>query len=129
MKIHKKYYRAEKIVKMLKKAVHFIDLHDADVGCYSNGRENGFCLKLFEGSKFLVIAFSEYRKSDDIVVYIGDSFSDFEMQGNIPSESVYENKKMFGDEERAVEYIVSLIKGFKNESSNKVRTNYQSTSK
>lgn len=129
MKIHKKYYRAEKIVKMLKKAVCFLNLHDATVGCYSNGRENGFCLRLFEGNKFLVIAFSEYRSSDDIVVYIGDSFADFEMQGNVPSDEVYENKKMFGDEEQAVEYIVSKIKGFKNESSNKVRTNYQSTSK
>lgn len=105
------------MVTLLKKAVFFIDLSDASLGCYSNGRENGFCLKLFEGGDLLAIAFSEYRNSnddnfDDIVVYVG-GWMDFEMQGNVPSEEVYENKKMFGSEEQAVEYIVTQIKEFK----------------
>jgi hypothetical protein len=128
MKIYKKFNRAEKMVKLLKKAVFFIKLNDASLGCYSNGRENGFCLKLFEGGNLLAIAFSEYRKSDDIVVYVG-GWTDFEMQGNVPSEEVYENKKMFGSEEEAVEYIVKQIKGFKNESSNKASKNLQSITK
>ena len=57
---------------------------------YQNGRETGFCL--CRGTRKVV--FAEFRRSDDIVVYFGKSL-EFDMRGNIPRESVYEDKSLF----------------------------------
>lgn len=70
------------------------------------------------------IAFAENRSSDDIVVYIDKEF--FDMQGNLPTEFAHKNRKMFRSEEEAVEYIVSKIEEFKNESSALSQIHHQS---
>lgn len=62
----------------------------ARVEPYQNGREHGWCL--YRGSN--VVAFSENRNSDSIVIYFG-KFVDFSMAGNVPSEEVYRRKKFF----------------------------------
>jgi hypothetical protein len=39
---------------------------------YDNGREQGFCLRF----GFFAVSFSEYRSSDDLVVYAGEGFGE-----------------------------------------------------
>lgn len=71
---------------------------------YSNGREQGFALLRAN----LKVVFSENRRTDDVVVYAGKS-SDFSMQGNVPSEEVYKNKRLFSHYESAASYIKSSL--------------------
>jgi hypothetical protein len=61
---------------------------------YMNGREEGFCLKTSSEHNFKAVAFSENRNSDDIVIYCGEA-TDFSLQGNVPSEEIYNKKKYF----------------------------------
>lgn len=58
---------------------------------YVNGREVGWCISTFMTR---MVAFSENRNSDSIVVYSGDVF-DFSMQGHVPTEKMYRNSVMF----------------------------------
>jgi hypothetical protein len=58
---------------------------------YQNGREHGWVLYNVTGEG---VAFAENRNSDDIVVYLGTR-SEFEMQGNVPSERVWKDRRMF----------------------------------
>ena len=61
---------------------------------YLNGRENGFSLhRLFTGEK--MVAFSENRNSDSIVLYTGDR-TDFSMQGNVGNDATWKRRRMFG---------------------------------
>lgn len=63
------------------------------VEAYVNCREQGFSIKnYFKGDK--QVSFAENRNSDDIVVYFGDRI-DFSMQGNVPSEKAYGNRRYF----------------------------------
>lgn len=65
---------------------------------YENGREHGWAIS---SSRLLKqVCFAEFRRSDDIVVYFGHS-SDFNPQGNIPNEDVYNNKAMLPYEQAA----------------------------
>ncbi len=73
---------------------------------YLNGRESGFAIYNFRTDKKLV--FSEYRKSDEVVVYEGRSL-DFSMQGNVPSESTYDKAQFFSEVEKAAVHIVNKI--------------------
>jgi len=70
---------------------------DCTVEAYSNGREQGYSIICWSSEnvvKMLRVCFSEYRNSDDIVVYCG-KHSDFSMAGNVPNDEVYANKKFF----------------------------------
>lgn len=58
---------------------------------YQNGREHGWSLY---GPNYCQVAFSEYRNSDDIVVYAGKG-NVFSMQGNVPIQEVWEARNMF----------------------------------
>ncbi len=75
------------------------------VESYSNGREQGLSIGHVSGKK---ISFSEYRRSDSIVVYIGSNFS---MQGNVPPESVYQAATHFGfgEYDKAATFIVEAM--------------------
>ena len=87
------------------------------VEAYSNGREQGFCL--VNCDKEVKIAFSENRNSDDLVVYVGKSSHfdgvGFDMQGNVPNEGVYANKKFFRYDQldKAADFISKTIGGLK----------------
>lgn len=59
---------------------------------YLNGREQGFAVESKARFPSHKVAFSEFRNSDSIVLYFG-VHADFNMQGNTPSESVYEKKE------------------------------------
>lgn len=64
---------------------------------YCNGRERGWCITVFKNkakNKIKQVVFSEFRNTDEIVVYCG-KVGDFTMAGNVPSDKVYDNKTFF----------------------------------
>jgi hypothetical protein len=76
---------------------------------YVNCREQGFALASCDDRK---VAFSEFRRSDDIVVYFGKR-ADFAFNTNIPSDEVYESAKFFRFDkiEQAAKFIVKYLEG------------------
>lgn len=78
---------------------------------YLNGRECGFAIRITNniGSDKKIV-FSETRRSDKIVVYVGRS-TDFSMEGNSPSDEVYKNARYFPCLEfaKAAEFIVEQM--------------------
>jgi hypothetical protein len=79
------------------------------VESYVNCREQGFALASCDSRK---VAFSEFRRSDDIVVYFG-SREDFAFNTNIPNEEVYESAKFFRFDKaaQAAKFIVKYLEG------------------
>lgn len=78
---------------------------------YSNGREQGYSLLDSEGVwPMKKVAFSESRTTDKVVVLCGTA-NDFDMQGNIPSDSVYKNRKLFLPTEidKAAQFIIDYL--------------------
>ena len=75
---------------------------------YVNCREQGFSVRRFAFD--VQVSFSEYRKSDDIVVYSGKR-NEFSMQGNVPDDEVYKGAKFFPclDVKAAAEFIVKFL--------------------
>jgi len=75
---------------------------------YVNCREQGFALCSNNNRK---VAFSEYRRSDEIVVYYGKR-KDFAFNTNIPSDKVYENAKFYAPKqiESAARFVVNCLK-------------------
>jgi hypothetical protein len=68
-----------------------------DVEAYENGREHGYYLEMWRTARTKqawAVSFSEYRTSDDIVVYFGKS-EDFDNEGHVPTQLVWENMKTF----------------------------------
>jgi hypothetical protein len=65
------------------------------VESYANGREQGYCICGSRNGETIGIAFAEHRNSDNIVVYVGEGYSAFSMQGNTPSQKVWEDSKFF----------------------------------
>lgn len=77
------------------------------VEAYVNCREQGFALSSHDNAK---VAFSEFRRSDDIVVYTG-ARADFAFNTNIPGEEVYESARFFryNQHEAAAKFIVKFL--------------------
>ena len=77
---------------------------------YANGREQGFALSDWSNPISRKVAWSEWRCSDDIVVYFGFE-KDFERNTNIPSDLVYKKAKFFepGEYREAAKFIVSYL--------------------
>jgi hypothetical protein len=61
---------------------------------YQNGREHGWALSAFGDMTNKKAVFSEYRNTDEIVLYTGKGV-DFSMQGNVPSDKAWGNKNFF----------------------------------
>lgn len=74
------------------------------VQSYSNGREQGFSVQAGDTR----ISFAEFRRTDDIAVYIG-SFLKFSMQGNVPDEETYRKAEFIssGKSDRATEKMAA----------------------
>lgn len=90
---------------------------DAYVKVYDNGREQGYMLKVShkKNTDQLTIAFSEWRGSDEIVVYNSKVLGDG--SGSMISDEFYKSKKFFDWDcrEDARDYIFSLIETFQKE--------------
>lgn len=78
------------------------------VQSYANCREQGFCLHLDTDH---TVAFAEWRRSDEIVVYFGGR-KDFDMNTNIPSEEAFENARFFNphEYEKAAKFIMKYLR-------------------
>jgi hypothetical protein len=115
-----KLNRAKKVLAYVNKHLPSRIRKQGWIEAYSNGREQGLHIKFYGGVATTVsFSFSEYRNSDDIVVYTGEQTSvmRFAMQGNVPNEEIYKNKMFFNTkgnksgEEQAGEYIVKTVMG------------------
>lgn len=60
---------------------------------YLNGRESGYAIA--DWHRDYKAVFSEFRRSDSIVVYLGKT-TDFSMQGNSPNDEVYKDMNLYG---------------------------------
>lgn len=109
MKIYTRNDGAARKVLAVVKALAKQSKDDSIVECevYSNCREQGFALATCEARK---VAFSEFRRSDEIVVYFG-ARSDFAFNTNIPSDEVYEKAKFFRFNEgmKAAKFIIKYL--------------------
>jgi hypothetical protein len=79
---------------------------DVCIETYQNGREQGLCVWNLDLNKSAYI--SEYRNSDEIVVYIGSRIC---MQGL--SDAHYKNARFFRSVDEAVKYIEENNSGSK----------------
>jgi hypothetical protein len=84
---------AKRILAQVEKFSGETELH---LEAYANGREQGFSVANFNTDKVKRVAFSEYRNTDQIVVYWG-VYSDFSNAGNCPNAEIYKNANFFGD--------------------------------
>lgn len=80
---------------------------------YKNGRENGWALHSNSSSSTALdrkVVFSEYRNSDQIVIYQG-RMQDFDVSGNVPDEACYQTKVFFdaGQIEKAARHILDYL--------------------
>lgn len=111
---HGKMYQAFGVLESLIKKHPEIDSENSSffVGAFANCREQGFSIEHYTTKK--QVCFSEYRSSDSIVVYAGDS-SDFDYRSNMPLESslVWNSSKHFSCEEydQAADFILEHILG------------------
>ena len=78
------------------------------VEVYANCREQGFALSSCGARK---VAFAQYRRSDDIVVYFGKQ-EDFAFNTNIPTSEVYEEAQFYSPRQikAAARAIVRYLK-------------------
>ena len=86
------------------------NLCSISVESYSNGREQGLYLINQEDKS---IAISQFRNSDDIVVYWGN-MDDFDMWGNIPRNELLETQTQFFKRKnilRASQFIFNYFNG------------------
>lgn len=83
---------------------------DLYLEAYANGREQGYSIMNFRGKEYRRVAFSEFRRSDDLVVYFG-KHTEFSMQGNVPSDKVYTDARFFDSNKigEAAQAIVAYL--------------------
>lgn len=62
---------------------------------YTNGREQGWAVYVGNGLGS-VACFSEFRNSDDIVMYLGEKDERFERNTNTPTDRAYNAKRFVG---------------------------------
>lgn len=100
---------ADLVTQGLAQAMRVLDLVKLESGShlyvmtYQNGRENGFAVRGWNR----MWVFSEDRRSDYMVLYVGDSH-EFH-QGNIPSEAVYAQKRLFASVEELVKVLTEEL--------------------
>ena len=109
---------AQKFLNILKKELkHIKTKNDLTLEMYANGREHGYhirCLDTACQTQVWGCSFSENRNSDDFVVYLGWGFNRFSMQGNVPDDEVYGNKRIYRCDslQDAVKDILLDLSGF-----------------
>jgi len=83
------------------------DTFAIDVLPYQNGREHGWAILATSN----MVAFSEDRNSDNIVIYYG-KMRDFDPQGYTPDDATYRNRAFYPlqDIYGAAQYIVSILR-------------------
>lgn len=102
-KLMKKEFSKKELDFIKEKELVYID-------AYSNTREQGYHLIAYP----LASSFSENRNSDDLIMYFGNAYSDFDRQGNIPNEASYESREYISPDKDQIkngaERLIKLIK-------------------
>jgi hypothetical protein len=106
-------------LKVARAVVAKIDLpkevaKNCTIESWSNGREQGLCIKRFfplGESKSIVVA--QQRSSDDILIVAG-TCSDFDFQTNHPSDDIWDKDGArthfnYNEKEKAARYIETLL--------------------
>lgn len=105
--------RAETIISIIDEILPEELSNKIYVKCFDNCREQGYVISIYDSE--MNIAISEYRTSDDTVVYVYPH-KDKVFPSNLPNESspCWNNKKLFKYNElyECAEYIIDLIKGW-----------------
>lgn len=92
--------RAEKVVKLIKEKGKKLKLTTAWVESYQNGREQGLSICSIK----YWIAIAEYRRSDEIVVYVDEIHPNRGI-----TDEAYQKAKLFVNEEKAAEFILRVM--------------------
>lgn len=105
--------KANVVLALLKEELRGTD-HDVEfeLDFYHNGRENGYVLKLtyvdghyvLDNALSRWIAFSEYRRSDDVVVYTDCGYWDGDL-----TEKSYDELQLFSKYSTVVKYILKIM--------------------
>jgi len=100
---------AQKVLEHISKMVSKEIEKDFVVKMYANGREQGYHIQHY-GRKIRGVSFSEYRNTDQIVVYFGLA-QNFSANGHVPDAKTYEKKEFFGNNKhkKAAEFIVNFL--------------------
>jgi hypothetical protein len=106
---------AKKVLAQINRKMEKHVAETCSVEAYANGREQGYSIVQFaqlvpKGLVMRKVSFSENRNSDDIVVYAGKD-SEFSMQGNVPGDKPYKERKFFRYDkaEEAAQFIIAYF--------------------
>ena len=106
---HESLKSAEEVLKKLR--VNRKQSEDFRVTCYENGREHGYCIKLFDAECVVhTICWSEARNSDLVVVYKSLPDERFDDAGNIPTERAYKSACYFSSVRDAADHINTVLR-------------------
>lgn len=110
-------FQVLKLVETRLQSVKYLSLE-----CYSSGREQGFCISFWGMYLSKKICFSEYRSSDQIVVYLGDNIN-FSNQGHTPDEKACDTRSFFAYNQKvkAAHFIASTLKIWKDREEEEVQ--------
>ena len=78
---------------------------------WSNGREQGHCIKCFPPTNSKSVVIAQQRNSDDILILCGNSLA-FDIQTNQPSETIVQNSKIcfrYNEVEKAAKHIKNFL--------------------
>jgi len=95
---------AERVLKLVKKAIKDYPDNPNFLGTYQNGREQGYSLHFFTKHKQVWLAWSLDRNSDNVVVYVDSSDPCQSV-----SDKAWDNRRLFDSNVRAAKYIVQII--------------------
>ena len=101
------FHYSLKVAEQVRRAVNCLNTSnairkDANVECFDNCREQGYVLSLMNG----MVAFAQYRCSDEIVVYC---YTNTAFSQNLPAEEIdWQDRKYFryDEVEQAARYIL-----------------------
>ena len=99
------------VLALIKRRMDYETNAEFRINCYENGREHGYVLSLNRVDNKIAytytwIAFAEYRRSDDTVVYTDNAY----WNGKLTDKS-YEEKVFFsyGNFTECADYIIKLM--------------------
>jgi hypothetical protein len=107
MEKHHSLVRAEKVLRLLRrKAAGRV----VGIECWSNGREQGYCLNVTDGpvETWRSVVLAEQRSSDYVLVVPGPH-AEFDMQTNHPSDAVWKDRQEFATDAEAAEFIAKFL--------------------
>ena len=106
---------AKRVLNRINKKIEDNVAETCCVEAYANGREQGYSIFQFvllvpKGLAIKRVSFSEKRNSDEIVIYAGQD-SEFSLQGNVPGDKAYQERKYFRYDkvDEAAQFVVDFF--------------------